>query len=135
LSFLFSPLAKLGALAALLLGLLVYRATLIHERDSARAAAAQEAANLAICRANTSALQNTIAGQNAAITTEQNNEKLIVQEQRGRQAVAARDQAAINEAATTRAGAHEKAAVAPGCLKAIAWFNAQVPGFLQQWDH
>ncbi len=119
LSLLASPLAKLGTIILLVAGLWLYRATLVHERNSARAALAQAEIDLGTCRANTATLMRTINDQDAAITTERNNEQLIVQAARQRETTAAAAASSVASATVAQVQMIERMKIDSGCDAAI----------------
>jgi len=120
------------ALALLIAAVLGYRALLLHERDTARAAAAHLSASLADAEASNAALQSAIATQNSAVA------QLRTQLEQSARAAAARERAATaNGAAVMRmaasgARALESARIDAGCAAAIRWGNAQAAE-LGQW--
>jgi hypothetical protein len=113
------------AIALLIAGALGYRALLLHQRDTARAAAAHLSASLADAEASNAALQSAIATQNSAVA------QLRAELEQGVQAAAAREGAATARgmaemhAAASGARSLEGARIDAGCAAAIRWGNAQ----------
>lgn len=112
-------------IALLIAAVLGYRALLVHQRDTARAADAHLTASLADAEASNAALQSAIAAQNSAVA------QLKTQLKQSTAAAAAREHAAAAAGATAmRAAASgaqtlERARIAAGCMAAIQWGNAQ----------
>jgi hypothetical protein len=132
LSFIASPLAKIGMVAILIFAAVAYRAVLIHERDSARAEAAKAEAALTQCHANEQTYQQAIANQNAKIAAQAEQAHQDVLAAEARATLAENDAQAIVARANLTASSLIRAPIADGCPAAIAWGNAQAPA-LARW--
>jgi len=120
------------ALLALVTAVFIYRAVLIHERDSAQAQAKALETQAALLQTSNAALERAIGQQNAAVEAlhqQLGNEEL--QTQRREQEFAQRGAAAMM-LQTEQADHVRNAQVPPGCTGAIVWGNAQGP-VLGQW--
>ena len=118
---------KLIALAILIVSIVVYRAVLVHQRDTARAQVAALTDAAAVLRAANAAMTAAVTQQNAAVATLQAKMKLA------QNAAALQETASANRASQVLAQelAHAKtlsnAPIAAGCQAAIDWGNAQAP--------
>lgn len=118
---------KLIALVAIVAGALIYRAVLVHQRDSARAQVTALGAAAAALRAENASMAAAVGRQNAAIGALQDQMKAAVQAAAQREASATATAARTLGAAAARAEAERKAPVPAGCQGAIDWGNAQGP--------
>jgi hypothetical protein len=118
---------KLIALAAVVAAALIYRAVLIHQRDSARAQVTALSDAAAALRAENASMAAAVTRQNEAIDGLQNKMKVAEQDaaQREAQYAASGAQAMSHEIA--RAEAVRSTPVPAGCQGAINWGNAQGP--------
>ena len=118
---------KLIALVLLVTTILVYRAVLVHQRDSARTQVTALTDAAAVLRADNASMAAAVTQQNAAIGALQAKMKLT------QDAAAARDTQSADRAslALAQALAHVKeisaSSIPPGCQAAINWGNAQAP--------
>jgi hypothetical protein len=118
---------KLIALAILVIAILVYRAVLVHQRDSARAQVAALTDAAAVLRAANASMAAAVTQQNQAVAALQAKMKLT------QDAAAVRETQSANRASHALAQelAHSKALsnapIPAGCQAAIAWGNAQAP--------
>ena len=115
------------ALAALIATALVYRAVLIHQRDTARANAASLLQKNAALMADNTAMRAAVSNQNAAI---ENLRTAMSNAQAAAQARAAGAQARgarALQSSLARANQLKTAALPAGCDAAIRWGNAQGP--------
>jgi len=115
-------------LALLLAAAFAYRVVLIHQRDAARARAAQLTSRNAVLQASNQALSSAIAASNAAIARFKAKADSAAALARTREQAAARTGAGALDAAAHRAAAIERAPVDSQCEGAIRWGNAQAVG-------
>lgn len=112
-------------LGLLLVAAVAYRALLVHQRDAARAQAAQLSAELTQAQAANTAMRGAVAEQNAAVERLKAQLKQSADQAAAREhAAAAQGAAAVRQAAQS-AGALERAPIDAGCAAAIKWGNAQ----------
>lgn len=118
---------KVLALALMIGTVLIYRAVLIHQRDSARAQVATLSGAAAALRAENASMASAVARQNEAIGALQGKMKLAQQAaaQREAQSAGAAERTMSEELA--HANAVRNAPVPAGCQGAINWGNAQGP--------
>jgi hypothetical protein len=118
---------KVIALAAIVATALVYRAVLVHQRDSARGQVTALSDAAAALRAENASMASAVARQNDAINALQGKMKLAQQDAAHREAqfAASATQAMSRELA--HANAIRNAPVPAGCQGAIDWGNAQGP--------
>ncbi len=115
------------ALAVLIVSALAYRAVLLHERDDARAQAAELSAQAAALRTANQALGATVDQQNQAVA------QLKARADATENAMTANEDAAAREAVAEQDKAQQQGralVAAPidvnaGCAGAIRWGNAQ----------
>ncbi|MGD0289630.1 MAG: hypothetical protein ABSC63_08260 [Candidatus Binataceae bacterium] len=118
---------KVIALALIFATALIYRAVLVHQRDSARAQVATLTDAAAALRAENASMASAVARQNEAIGALQGKMK-VAQEaaaQREAQSAAEAERAMSQELA--HANAVRNAPIPAGCQGAINWGNAQGP--------
>lgn len=118
---------KVLALALMIGTVLIYRAVLIHQRDSARAQVATLSGAAAALRAENASMASAVARQNEAIGALQGKMKLAQQAaaQREAQSAGAAERTMSEELA--HANVVRNAPVPAGCQGAINWGNAQGP--------
>ncbi len=118
---------KLIALIAMVATALIYRAVLVHQRDSARAQVTALGDAAAALRAENASMATAVARQNAAIGALQDQMNAAEQEAAQREASTAANAARTMKAEVARAQAERNAPVPAGCQGAIEWGNAQGP--------
>jgi hypothetical protein len=118
---------KLIALAAIVAGVLIYRAVLVHQRDSARAQVTVLSDAAAALRAENASMAAAVTRQNEAIGALQDKMKLAEQDAAQREAQYAASGAQAMSREVARANAVRYAPVPAGCQGAINWGNAQGP--------
>jgi hypothetical protein len=111
--------------SALLVAAIACRATLIHQRDSARGRVASLSAQVADLQAGNQALRGAIATQNSAIADARAKSERAAALAHSREQTAARAGGAAMEVASQRAAALQRAPIDSGCDAAIRWGNAQ----------
>ena len=118
---------KVVAFAVLVATMLLYRAVLVHQRDSARAQVTALIDAGATLRAANASMAAAVARQNAQLAALQDRMKLALQAaaQRHAQATDAAARALGHDLAN--ADAIRNAPVPAGCQGAIVWGNAQGP--------
>lgn len=123
---------KPAVLGLLLAGVFVYRAVLVHQRDSARKQVTALSLEAAELQASNSKLESAINDQNSAL--EQMHQQMAAAQQAAAQNQAdnVRQAAAIMQKYEMSAKALNQAPVPAGCEGAIEWGNAQGPE-LGQW--
>ena len=114
-------------LCALIAAALVYRATLIHQRDATRTQVAQLATDNAALRVSNQALSATISEQNAAVTALKARADAAVNTMAANESAALRAGAAAEGRAQQQAQALLAASIDAnsGCEGAIRWGNAE----------
>jgi hypothetical protein len=123
---------KLIAIAILIVSILVYRAVLVHQRDTARAQVAALTDAAAVLRAANASMAAAVTQQNEAVAGLQVKMKLA------QNAAAEKETASASRAAQAlaqelvQAKTLSNAPIAAGCQAAIDWGNAQAPG-LGRW--
>ncbi len=120
-SFVFSPLARIGAVAALVLALLVYRGVLVHQRDRARAELAAAVQRCAGLEAANASLAQEIRTQNAAVEAMRTAAEHQAQAMGARMRDSARAADRAQSRAEADAGALARLPIAAGCEQAIEW--------------
>ena len=123
---------KLIALALVVATAVLYRAVLVHQRDSARAQVTQLSAAAAVLRADNAEMKSSVVRQNAALDALQQKMKAAQVEAAQREAQYAASATEAMNKELARASAIRKAPVPAGCQGAIEWGNAQGPE-LGQW--
>jgi hypothetical protein len=118
---------KLITLALLIATAVIYRAVLVHQRDSARAQATQLSTEAAVLRADNAAMKSSVGRQNAAIGALQQEMRVAQLEATQREAKYAASATEAMNQELARASAIRKAPVPAGCQGAIEWGNAQGP--------
>jgi hypothetical protein len=118
---------KAIALVAIVASALIYRAVLVHQRDSARAQATALGDAAAALRADNASMSAAVTRQNEAIDALQGKMKLAQQAATQREAQYAASGAQTMSRAVARANAVHIAVVPAGCPGAINWGNAQGP--------
>jgi hypothetical protein len=123
---------KLIAIAILIVSILVYRAVLVHQRDTARAQVAALTDAAAVLRAANASMAAAVTQQNEAVAGLQAKMKLA------QNAAAEKETASASRAAQAlaqellQAKTLSNAPIAAGCQAAIDCGNAQAPG-LGRW--
>jgi septal ring factor EnvC (AmiA/AmiB activator) len=118
---------KLIALIAIVAAALIYRAVLVHQRDSARAQVTALSDAAAGLRAENASMAAAVARQNAAVNAVQDKMKAVERDAAQREANSATNAARTMNAEIAHANAERNAAVPAGCQGAIDWGNAQGP--------
>jgi hypothetical protein len=118
---------KLIALVLLVTAILIYRAVLVHQRDSAQAQVAALTDAAAVLRADNASMAAAVTQQNQAVAALQAKMKLTQDAAAVRETQSANcaSQALAQELA--RSKAISNAPIPAGCQAAIAWGNAQAP--------
>jgi len=113
------------ALAIVVASGLIYRAVLIHQRDTARQRVVELTGEAAALRASNQALGQMIDKQNAAVAELKARADAAVNAMDLREAAAQRDGAAAQMSAEQQARALMTASIpaSPGCAGAIQWGN------------
>jgi Mg-chelatase subunit ChlI len=118
---------KVIALAAIVATVLIYRAVLVHQRDSARAQVTALSDAAAALRADNASMAAAVARQNQAIDALQGKMKLAQRDATEREARYAAGAAQAMSQEVARANAVRNAPIPAGCQGAIEWGNAQGP--------
>lgn len=118
---------KVIALAAIVATVLIYRAVLVHQRDSARAQVTALSDAAAALRADNASMAAAVARQNQAIDALQGKMKLVQRDATEREARYATSAAQAMSQEVARANAVRNAPIPAGCQGAIEWGNAQGP--------
>ena len=134
LAMLLSHYWKAVMLTGLIAAAMVYRATLIAERDAARAKVSALTAQTAALQAGNQALKSAIDHQNAAVEALRARADAEVNANAADQAAAWNAGLIAQQQAQNQASALAAAPIDPntGCVGAIRWGNARAPE-LSQW--
>lgn len=119
-------------IAALIAGLVAYRALLVHQRNAALGQVKSLELQAEALQADNAALKGAVAQQNAAVDELRQQAAAAASAAQQRETAFARKAQTEMQAASQRARAISDAAVPPDCEGAIKWGNAQGPQ-LGQW--
>jgi septal ring factor EnvC (AmiA/AmiB activator) len=120
-------LIKPAAIVIIVIGLVTYRAILVHERDAARSQAAAFQAEFAAAQAANQSLSAEIARQNFQTEALQRQAKAAADSLKTRNQQAAAASASLMNQEIARANAIAAQPIADGCAAAIEWGNGAGP--------